>query len=70
MLLIWFWSGKRFSTYGLKVTLSNQDMAYAQLRYGFAIQVIFDINIHSMSNFKFIIFSTDTQRVLDLWSEV
>ena len=46
-LQIWFWSGKRFSTYGSKNSLPNQDLANSQLRAGFDSRKISNINMHS-----------------------
>ena len=63
---IWFWSGKLFSTYGLKKSLPNQDLANGQLRPGFDSRKISHMNIHSRSDLKYIIFNTSTQSVLGL----
>ena len=65
-LQIWFLSGKRFSTYGLKNSLPNQDLANGQLRDGFDSRKISKMNIHSRSDLKYVIFNTGTQSVLDL----
>ena len=46
-LQIWFWSGKRFSTYGLKDSLPNQDLDNGQLRAGFDFRKISHMNIYS-----------------------
>ena len=47
MLQIKIWPGKRFSTHGLKVSLSNEDLAYKQLKSGLDSQTISHINILS-----------------------
>ena len=65
-LQIWFWSGKRFSTEGLKNSLSNQDLVNGQLRAGFESRKVSHMNIHSRSDLKYITFNTGTQSVLDL----
>ena len=65
-LQIWFWSGKRFSTYGLKNSLPNQDLANGLLRAGFESREISHVNIHFRSNLKYTIFNTGTQSILDL----
>ena len=65
-LQIWFWSGKRFSTYGLKNSLPNQDLANGLLRAAFDSRKISHVNIHFRSNLKYIIFNTGTQSILDL----
>ena len=65
MLQIWFWSEKLFNTYGLKNSLSNQDLTHSQLKAGFGSQVISHMNLHSRSGLKFIILNTGTQSVLD-----
>ena len=66
LLHLGFWSGKRFSTYGLKNSLPNQDLANGQLRDGFDSRKISKMNIHSRSDLKYVIFNTGTQSVLDL----
>ena len=53
-LQIWFWSGKRFSTYGSKNSLPNQDLANSQLRAGFDSRKISNINMHSRWDLKYI----------------
>ena len=63
-LQIWFWSGERFSIYGLKNSLPNQDLANGQLRAGFDSRKISHMNIHFQSDLKYIIFNTGTRSVL------
>ena len=60
----WFWSGERFSIYGLKNSLPNQDLANGQLRAGFDSRKISHMNIHFQSDLKYIIFNTGTRSVL------
>ena len=56
---------KSFSTYGLKNSLPNQDLANGQLRAGFDAQKISHMNINFRSDMKYIIFNTGMHGVLD-----
>ena len=56
---------KSFSTYGLKNSLPNQDLANGQLRAGFDARKTSHMNINSRSDMKYIIFNTGMHGVLD-----